>query len=483
MSEVLATPRQRVLYEAREIWRSGFVTFDTETTGLENEDQIIQWAVCSKVGEILGSGYIKPTVPISEGAFEKHGISEERLTDAPSFAEVWPTIRDLLAGKTVVIYNSSFDIGKLWASARVYNIEIPYDFIQDVCAMELFAQFYGQVHDYFGTYTWQKLNEVAIPYLNIQVPGQAHNAEHDAAATAMIIKKLAELADLELAPGWHPPVLVKCAGGCGNIVKECAEPDEVWYCQRCGLEHGVFHRCPGCDHVVEAPASSVICDDLCQYCHRKLHQEAMLLTGAWHYCTDSPYHIVETSDLAEPCENCKQQREWKRKREEAERARQVKIEQERKEHRRAYAKDYRKKRKEREQENRRRVELGLPPMEVQKARPIEEIIPHRGHQFRRVKDQYGRYGVCCITCEATWSAPPRCYCAGVKAYRSWTAIPEHLKTQTQLLKLKLKPDKEQKHDAVMEGSFERYYLYDLKKCVAISPKTRSSKVARPEAVS
>ncbi len=71
MSKILATTRQRVLYEAREIWRNGFVTFDTETTGLEWEDQIIQWAVCSPEGEVLGSGFVKPTVPISEGAFEK----------------------------------------------------------------------------------------------------------------------------------------------------------------------------------------------------------------------------------------------------------------------------------------------------------------------------------------------------------------------------------------------------------------------------
>src|SRR6266566_3131919 len=48
MSKILATMRQRVLYEAREIWCNGFVTFDTETTGLEWEDQIIQWAVCRR---------------------------------------------------------------------------------------------------------------------------------------------------------------------------------------------------------------------------------------------------------------------------------------------------------------------------------------------------------------------------------------------------------------------------------------------------
>src|SRR5450755_590463 len=126
MSKVLATTRQRVLYAARELWRNGYVTYDSETTGLLWEDQIIQWAVCDQEGNVLSSGYVKPTIEISEGAFEIHGIREEHLADAPSFAEIWPTIRDQLAGKTVVIYNADFDIGKLWSSAEPYGIKIPY---------------------------------------------------------------------------------------------------------------------------------------------------------------------------------------------------------------------------------------------------------------------------------------------------------------------------------------------------------------------
>ena len=469
MSKILATTRQRVLYEAREIWRNGFVTFETETTGLEWEDQIIQWAVSSQEGEVLGSGFVKPTVPISDGAFEKHGISVEQLADAPLFAEAWPVIRHLLEGRAVVSYGSDFDIGKLWSSAEPYGIQIPFDFVTAICAMHLFARLYGEVHEYYGTYTWQKLNEVAIPYLKIEVAGSAHDAAHDAAATAMLIKKLAELADQELLPGWHPPVLVGCAG-CDQVVRECAEADEIWYCQRCGLEKGLFHRCPGCNRVIEAPG-----DDICQSCQQRLHQEKMLLTGSWHRCPDSPYHIVETPDLDEPCENCKLQRERKRKLEEAERARQERIELERKEHRRAYAKDYRKARKEREQENRRRSELGLPELPQKTARPVEEIIHYYGHQFQRRRDQYGRPEVYCLKCEAVWSKPPGCYCAEVKTYRAWTAIPEHLKTRTQLLKLQLKPAKGQRAAAVIDGAFDRYCLYDKNGCVPVERKHRQKK--------
>ncbi|EFH79611.1 3'-5' exonuclease [Ktedonobacter racemifer] len=466
MSEILATTRQRVLYKARQLWEQGFNTFDSETTGLDSEDQIIQWAVCNQEGQLLGSGYIKPTVPISEGAFEIHGITEAQLANAPLFAESWPTIRDLLtaSGKTVVIYNSNFDIGMLWSSARAHGIPMRWDEIKAECAMQLFASFYGEYHEYWGSYTWQKLT-TAISHLNITVPGEAHNAEHDAAATAHIIRQLAELADKELPAGWHPPVLVPCAGGCRQAVKECAEADEVWYCRSCGVEHGVYHRCPGCGGVVETPSRDTIPDDLCKYCHQALHQETMLLIGAWHRCPDPrcphiTYNIVQSPDLGERCPDCQRRYEWRRQVEEAERERQERIARERKEHRRAYAKAYRQRRKEREQENRRRAELGLPPLEDPKPAPADKIIKHLKHEFERVKYDDGSSGLHCRICDASWSRLPRCWCAGIKTYRSWIYIPKHLKTRTQLLKLRLKPAKNQKPAAVVDGAFDRYNLYD-----------------------
>ena len=192
--------RAYVLYEARELWRNGFVTFGTETSGLDPDDQILQWAVCSQDAEVLGEGHIKPTVPISAGAFAIHGISLDHLADAPSFAEVWPTLHALLTSKTVIIYNADFDLGKLFSSAAAFGITIPFDSIHTVCAMQLFAEFYGQVHEYYGTYTWQKLT-TAISELELVVEGYAHDATYDTRATALLIKKLAELAEQELAPG------------------------------------------------------------------------------------------------------------------------------------------------------------------------------------------------------------------------------------------------------------------------------------------
>lgn len=480
---ILATHRQRVLYQARELWHHGFVAFDTETSGLESEDQIIQWAVVDQHGAVLGSGYVNPTVEISQGAFEQHGITLEQLVDAPRFAEVWPVLYQLLAGKTVAIYNAHFDIGKIYGSLRACQIELPaWGWMESVCIMELFAEFYGEKHEYYGTYTWQRLNEVAVPHLDLDVPGQAHDATHDAVATAMIVQKLAELADLELAPGWHPPVYVKCAG-CGRETRECAEADEIWYCRNCSLDRGLFHRCPGGTyHVVESPASGIICDDLCEYCHRALHREKMLLIGAWHHCPNSPYHsIVETPNLEQLCNDCQRQLDWRRKIEEENRLRQERIERERKEHRRAYAKEYRERQKERKRVNAERAVQGLPPLETgKKSEPIDTIINHHGHQFQRRNDDQGRPEYLCIRCEAIWSSLPKAGCAGIKTYRAWIFIPDHLMTRTQLRKVGLKPAEGQKHEAIIDGSFDSYGLYDKAKCVPM--KRRSGASGKSESI-
>src|SRR5262249_32487591 len=111
--------RYDTLYAVRDLVQQGnWVTFDSETTSLEGE--IISWAVAAPDGTILGQGFIQPTRPITEGARAIHGIADEQVADAPTFAEVWPAIWELLAGKTIVAYNASFDEARIYTSAHPY---------------------------------------------------------------------------------------------------------------------------------------------------------------------------------------------------------------------------------------------------------------------------------------------------------------------------------------------------------------------------
>lgn len=90
---------------------------DTETTGRDaSMDRIVE------IGVILGiSGEVKarhnwlinPGIPIPEAASQIHGITDDQVKDAPTFAEIIPTILDLLRAAIPAAYNASFDRGFL----------------------------------------------------------------------------------------------------------------------------------------------------------------------------------------------------------------------------------------------------------------------------------------------------------------------------------------------------------------------------------
>src|SRR6266700_1692516 len=234
--------RWNVLWEVKQVVDAkNWITFDSETTSLDGE--IIQWAVCAPDGSVLGEGFVKPTVPITEGAYAIHGISGDTLADAPTFDIVAPQIWALLEGKAVVIYNASFDTSRLYTSFYAHNSYrdeaalkrgnwLLYE-LETHCAMEWFATIYGAWHSYFHSYTWQKLS-TACSYFNIPFNG-AHNATNDARVTAALTHKLAELALAELPMGYHPPRNELCAGGCGDTLGPFSyDEDHTWYCLKCG---------------------------------------------------------------------------------------------------------------------------------------------------------------------------------------------------------------------------------------------------------
>src|ERR1051326_6187666 len=87
------------LCEARELVQQGnWVVLDVETIGLE-PPEIIQWAVAAPDGTILGQGFVHPTRRITEGARAIHGIPDEQVARAPTFAEAWNELAPLLGEK------------------------------------------------------------------------------------------------------------------------------------------------------------------------------------------------------------------------------------------------------------------------------------------------------------------------------------------------------------------------------------------------
>lgn len=92
-----------------------------------------------------------------------HGITNADVRGEPVFAETWPIIAKNLAARTVIIYNSDFDLRLIRQSLRVkcgagngalHEIEAQ-------CAILLYARFYGDWNDHHQSYSWQKLETAA----------------------------------------------------------------------------------------------------------------------------------------------------------------------------------------------------------------------------------------------------------------------------------------------------------------------------------
>lgn len=112
------------------------VVFDTETTGLKDKDQVIQFScVCldSKFKVIgMDSFYCNVGIPIPQDAIEVHGISNKRLEELSKgkFIEDYIPHIPYLANATNTLfvgYNVAFDIKKTNYSLEVEGYK-PVDF-------------------------------------------------------------------------------------------------------------------------------------------------------------------------------------------------------------------------------------------------------------------------------------------------------------------------------------------------------------------
>jgi DNA polymerase III subunit epsilon len=155
------------------------VFLDTETTGFSKLDQIVEIAIIDHDGTVLMDTLIKPTVPISYRAIQVHGINEHKVKKAPSFADIWPTLLEILNNRPVVIYNQSFDLRMIRQSLKAHGItamEPPLVY----CAMEMYTAFRGKA----------KL-EVAAEQCGIPVPSNRHRAAADAELMRQLVMYMA----------------------------------------------------------------------------------------------------------------------------------------------------------------------------------------------------------------------------------------------------------------------------------------------------
>lgn len=159
--------------------KANYVILDTETTGLKRNDVVLEIAVIDLDGNELFNSRIKPTKRkrISPDATAIHGIKMSDLQDAPTFAEVKDKLEEIIAGRTVIIYNAKYDEKLIDQTCE--QDDCSYFRMRNDCAMIPYSEFIGRWSDYHYDYTFQRL------------PGGDHSAIGDCRATLKVIEKMA----------------------------------------------------------------------------------------------------------------------------------------------------------------------------------------------------------------------------------------------------------------------------------------------------
>ena len=102
-----------------------YICFDVETPNAANERMsAIGISVVEKdsiVQEFFS--YVNPEQPFNEFNIQLTGIDAAKVSDAPTFAELWPRIEPILSSGILVAHNAPFDLTVLRKCLAAYGIE------------------------------------------------------------------------------------------------------------------------------------------------------------------------------------------------------------------------------------------------------------------------------------------------------------------------------------------------------------------------
>ena len=116
------------------------IVLDTETTGLEVEQghRIVEVGAVALADrrrtDLHCHSYLNPQRAIDEEAEKVHGLSLERLTNEPEFAEIAESFLEFVEGSILVIHNAAFDLGFL--NAELKRASSKYPALEEICDVE-----------------------------------------------------------------------------------------------------------------------------------------------------------------------------------------------------------------------------------------------------------------------------------------------------------------------------------------------------------
>lgn len=181
--------RQRAIETAKKVLEARPVYLDTETTGLERSDEIIEISILDDDGQVLFESMVKPSQPIPASATRIHGIAYQDVAGARTWPVIWPQVRSALFGRLVVIYNEEFDLRMLQQSHGRYKLPWK-EKLTTFDLLKLYAEFRGDWDPYRRAYRYHSLANAGA-HCGIHLPN-AHRSTADTLLTRALLHHIAE---------------------------------------------------------------------------------------------------------------------------------------------------------------------------------------------------------------------------------------------------------------------------------------------------
>jgi DNA polymerase III epsilon subunit-like protein len=186
---ISSSARQNAILRARQALSNKPVYLDTETTGLDPKDEIVEISIVDDDGAVLLDKFVRPSMPIPHEATRIHGITNEDVKSAMPWPILWREVRPLLSGRLIVMYNAEFDVRMMKQSMVKYRQ--PWNERLDTFdLLKVYAEFRSewdmkrQSYRYFSLDAAGKQAQIALP--------NAHRATADSLLTRALLHHISE---------------------------------------------------------------------------------------------------------------------------------------------------------------------------------------------------------------------------------------------------------------------------------------------------
>jgi DNA polymerase III subunit epsilon len=164
------------------------IYIDTETTGLEKTDEIVEISIIDWDGSILLQSLVKPIGQIPAAATKVHGIENVDVLKAPAWPILWPRVRSVLFRRVIAAYNAPFDLRMMQQTHTRYRL--PWrDTFEWLDVMALYARYRGVWDSYRKSMRFFSLEDAGNSFaINLK---NTHRATADSLLTRAVLHSMA----------------------------------------------------------------------------------------------------------------------------------------------------------------------------------------------------------------------------------------------------------------------------------------------------